>query len=455
MHSSRSYTVLVSLLVGAIILYLTVSSKGLISSGMAAGACAIIILGFVPTLVYFNSTSEQKLIPLLPLHALFYAVAYGMTVFSGHIMWYGVDDDVISYSIFLTVAGLVVLFFGYYGSRRALSNVKPLRLSANTSDNRLFFLGWFFYTFYILCFYIPGLAQIPTISQMIEPAGSLGIGVLISQALKGHGNRFHRLIIYFLALPLLLIVRTSTGALYLPMITVVFVSVLYWQQKRRILWYLITPAIALLLLLNPIKSQFRALTWSGEFTKITPIEKGVLLLDFVSAQYLHQGGRDIDLVPEANVNRLACINLLAGVVARSPDPVPYWMGGSYATLFVSFIPRILWPDKPVNTISVEFGHRYGFMPEYDTTTAFNMPWLVEFYANFGVVGVLCGMLFIGILLRYLMQKLCPPNPSTLESVLGLTLVVRLWFPEQSFSIVGGGLFLTTVVFYLLLKKMSK
>jgi hypothetical protein len=56
-----------------------------------------------------------------------------------------------------------------------------------------------------------------------------------------------------------------------------------------------------------------------------------------------------------------------------------------------------------------FGHRYGLVFNTDNTTSLNMPQLVEMYANFGMVGVVFGMMALGLLYRLLMELFIHPE----------------------------------------------
>jgi hypothetical protein len=62
----------------------------------------------------------------------------------------------------------------------------------------------------------------------------------------------------------------------------------------------------------------------------------------------------------------------------------------------AFIPRLIWPDKPSVTRGAWFSTRLGlFQTEADATTSIGMTAVGELYWNFGLPGVLLGMLAIG------------------------------------------------------------
>jgi hypothetical protein len=74
-------------------------------------------------------------------------------------------------------------------------------------------------------------------------------------------------------------------------------------------------------------------------------------------------------------------------------------GETMAYVSYAFIPRLLWPDKPSLSKSSWFTVYLGFSPrEAEATTATGITATGELYWNFGIIGVVSGMLFIGILI---------------------------------------------------------
>ncbi len=154
------------------------------------------------------------------------------------------------------------------------------------------------------------------------------------------------------------------------------------------------------------------------------------------------------------VNRLAHIATFRYVIAATPEIVPYWSGDSYRTLWTSFIPRALWPGKPQATIGQDFGHRYGLLETYDMGTSRNLPWLIEFYANFGTLGVLAGMFFVGVFFRILLQKLRVPTSVPMEHVLAVTITFSLFYAESNFALMVGGMLPVYIVFIVLVRLLT-
>ena len=152
---------------------------------------------------------------------------------------------------------------------------------------------------------------------------------------------------------------------------------------------------------------------------------------------------------EVVATRTAHVDLFADVIRQTPESVPYWGGYTYVSLVGSFVPRILWPDKPQKITGQDFGHRYGYLYENDRSTSINLPFLVEFYANFGENGVYIGMFIIGVILAVLQRTLNRPRQTWVRSLCGLVLLLPLVTNiESDFSLIFGGLILNGLAMYL-------
>ena len=122
------------------------------------------------------------------------------------------------------------------------------------------------------------------------------------------------------------------------------------------------------------------------------------------------------------------------------------MGESYRPLVGAAIPRVLWPDKPIEDTGFRFGERYGFLKQSDHRTSLNLPWIVELRANFGIAGVLGGMALFGLLMALLDRVLNRPGARVPEAAVGIGLIAPLVYPESNFSVMTGSLPLALIAF---------
>jgi hypothetical protein len=80
---------------------------------------------------------------------------------------------------------------------------------------------------------------------------------------------------------------------------------------------------------------------------------------------------------------------------------------------------------------------------------------VEFYANFGEIGVLIGMTIVGLAYRLLDNDLNRAGQPLQVTICNLVLLVPLLNIESDFSLVFGGLFMNGVALWCLLVALSQ
>lgn len=423
-----------------------------ITSLQAAYASLIVMLGALPGVVFLLNKREAGLIPLMPLHGIFYALTFGMPVFSNKTAWLACGEDEINDALVLTIFGLLCLYLGYYAFRRLYGGLKPIR-SRNVSLHHQIKAAWILFGIFLAFQFFPILKSLPSVEQLSAPLGYLSLGIL---ALLAFGDQLPRrhLVLFVAAAVLTLVITTLSGSLAPTVLFLVFLGILYWNKKRHIPWHFILLATFIAILLNPIKSQFRDVTWYASGTSLSYYDKAMLLGGAVQEYY--SGPDVLGIISEdtSTVNRLAHISTFGYVINMTPSSVPYWSGDSYHTLWTSFIPRAFWPGKPQATIGQDFGHRYALIAQDNEWTSINLPWLIEFYANFGTLGVLAGMFFVGVFFRILVQKFRVPVSAPVEHVLAVTIMFGLFYAESNFALMAGGILSTYIAFIVLLRLLT-
>jgi hypothetical protein len=91
-----------------------------------------------------------------------------------------------------------------------------------------------------------------------------------------------------------------------------------------------------------------------------------------------------------------CYELLEFTMQEFPGNHSYLLGSGFVPAFLFFIPRSIWPDKPIASGGVITDLYY-----HTTTPTNNIPNTIvgEMYMNFGVFGVFFGLLLIGMIVR--------------------------------------------------------
>lgn len=112
---------------------------------------------------------------------------------------------------------------------------------------------------------------------------------------------------------------------------------------------------------------------------------------------------------------------VASVIVRDcPARVPFQGGWSIAQIFITYVPRILWKDKPDLASGKFVTDNFGGGPLIASNTG--ATWIGELWFNFGWSGVVIGMLLMGVYFRILHEMLFKPGavmPAQIMSVIVL------------------------------------
>ncbi|HLH78555.1 MAG TPA: hypothetical protein VKV28_17270 [Candidatus Binataceae bacterium] len=237
----------------------------------------------------------------------------------------------------------------------------------------------------------------------------------------------------WLATALLVGLEMVQGYLATPATYVIVILIAYLHVRRRIPWATLLALVPLLVLLTGIKGVFRQALpgWERASTAAKLEAYALAARSTWDDPALYDQWR-------ALMSRMSDINIFAVVIEQTPREVPYWKGQSYWLLAWSLVPRFLMPGKPL--LFADFGQRYGIVARYDDHTAINFPMLVEFYANFGIAGVVIGMFMVGMLCRVLEEMFVDAPYSDAAFALQSALLVQfLWAVELALETSLGAL----------------
>ncbi len=425
-------------------------------------ALAVIWLGTVPTLIHLCDPHRSQ-IPFFPLVGLFYASNFGLPLFAADRPFDDGDvllriEGVSTTCLWLGIAGMTCLLTGFYTGRSFFkTRLRGMRISGDWNAPQFRMMMWVYLVIYFAYRFVPALKAIPTANHLLSPFGYLGFGFFFTLFVNRRLSFLEGLIIWGGMVPVEVAFRLSSGSIAEAMVFGLFFSLIAIRTAPKLAALAFILAVLTFTIFNPVKGTYRAITWyaseSGGSGPQSAYEKCLLL---VQLAYEYHFGMLNSQEHHAEVlaslaGRLSSVSVLSVVVDETPSHVPFWNGESYLPLFTKLIPRALWPDKPVDDMGNQFGHRYGLLGDNDMATSLNLPWMVEMYANFGRWGICLGMALVGVALAALDKIFNRLKPNPIELVIGATLLLQLIYQESSFSLMAGDFAILLVVVFIALR----
>jgi hypothetical protein len=429
-------------------------------------ASCIIILVTIPAWRYFSG--RDRATPFLLFFGGIYTVYYALPIFlleeysRAYPFTRVIPDVFVERALFLALVGLSALFIGYYAVASKVYFQTVPKISLIWKNFKILkLIAGFFGCVGVLIYFVNMAVKFPlSIQQAINFLGNLSmisIAIFFILQLTGHLGMCGRGFLWIILIPIRVIAGMGTGATFQIIVVPLLLVIIYSTLKHRITWRVIVIVGIALAILRPAQIEFRELTWGGVAADVSPIEKAALYIRTTKNVLTGESISYSDAVG-ITVSRLSYLMTFAEVIELTPATVPYWRGVTYYPLLFKLIPRFFYPDKPLDETGQYFGHLYGFLNPSDATTSYNLSQLVEFYANFGVIGILLGMFLLGLLYRTLQHVFIHPSMG-IGSVVAYTYIFTLLVDiESGLSALLGGLLWTFVflgIIHLTIKKAEQ
>jgi hypothetical protein len=105
------------------------------------------------------------------------------------------------------------------------------------------------------------------------------------------------------------------------------------------------------------------------------------------------------------------IHNFAHIYSMTPSVLPYQYGATYSYLAITWIPRVIWPEKPqANAANNYYAVAYEISTEEGIKhSSFGVSLIAEGYMNFGVAGVFLIMIVLGGVLATLQHVFAGPS----------------------------------------------
>lgn len=451
------------------------STRILLASGLVAGAIAllwalgddvainqkvlasvVILVSTAPFCLHISNRNRSPYM-IFELNCSWYAICFGMNGFFDvpqRSLMVSADSGI--HALQLSLLAILTQIAAFAAARnwifRDYRTFNPL---GSLQSGQVVVFAWIVTGFATAAILVPALANLPSIGLLTQISSFVGSGTLFALYLMGRLDILSTTLFFLAVIPLETVTRLNTGSVSHVMLYYMMMFVIRLAVRNRISVFLPLVIFGAFILVNPVKMQYRKLVWNPQVSsQMSSIDKTRLIIELMDGYWL-AGTQGNERVEENLRGRTDNLYLLRVVQDSTPSYVPYWNGETYESAVYILIPRILWPDKPTINTGNSFGHRYFILHENDLTTALNLPWIIEAYANFGVEGIVVVFTLLGIMFGFLKQSFGHPGINRLNSCLFLCLTIPLTVPESSLVSMWGGLLLSLALFVALAKLLAE
>jgi hypothetical protein len=368
-------------------------------------AWSIFVFGTFPMLQYLFKRSSSYL-PVIELILLSYVNAFALPVFFQTeqklaVKMLYVDELPVTQTLFLALIGMVALYVGYKIASSLFKNLKVPRININVRNPILVIYG------FVLCilFIFSWKFSFGPFQGLINILVNRDLGVALLALLyfrNSMGFRSKVFTIFLLVILVLIGVSTSMTQAMLQPIMVWFICRWMVTGKLEVKYFII--GIVLIFLIQPVKLEYRKAFWGMQDQLSTLQQVGIISVLFVNYWFI---STDVK-VDKSSTSRSSLLLQTAHVVDWTPNVVSYRNGETLSTFLVAWIPRPLWPGKPISQqANIYYAIDYGVTTRQGIKkTMFGVGHLGEIFMNFGATGIMPIYFIIGMftyLLIYLLR----------------------------------------------------
>lgn len=220
--------------------------------------------------------------------------------------------------------------------------------------------------------------------------------------------------------------------------------------------------VFLMVLIQPVKLQYRNYVFGQTDLSYFDRLEGIGLI--FSNYWINGSKGSGELAVSSFTSRTNLLLQTAHIVDMTPRTVPFSQGSSYTYLLITFVPRILWPDKPS---AQDSSNQYAVNYEIATSeglkrTSYGVGFIGEAYMNFGFIGAPAVFFILGALtcLPFYSLTRLPSRYQNIgkiriggipETALLLTIFLKFLQVGSSVSDVYGGIVQLVIIQYIFLK----
>lgn len=357
----------------------------------------VFVLGTLPILIFLDR--NKRGVPIVELIILAYVLAFSLPIFfeteNRIINTTLIPEDLpVAMCLIMTMVAIVSLWIG---SRIAPAIFKTLGVpifSIQCDNNRLFYFGASIVLIGLMIRELElGVLKAPL---TIAFSPELGIALIALLYYTGQLSSINR----WLALVILVssvvfgVESARTQSVLLPFIIWFFCR---WLVNKKAIILPILAGLIVFVLFQPVKLEYRNIVSVGDISASGSFERLRLLGNLFDDYWLSlNSGRQVE---ESTFTRTSLLLQTSHVIDMTPKVVPFKNGSTLEFMYITLIPRFIWPDKPTaQEANVDFAIDYGITTVEGTqTTMFGVGHLGDAFMNFGAYGILPLFILIGII----------------------------------------------------------
>jgi len=410
----------------------------------------------IPWLSYQNWRRERREgLPVFAMIALMYWIYYGLQLFWGDRAievadWASgreAEPEKITEAVALTLLGVFTLWLGLKSRLGArLAPRRDIELSINPS--RLSYVRLVLVLSSVLSFSEPSLLLFGSgvrqpLGIVISTVPMLAFMLLFRRYLRGEANSLDKLLIVAF-----LVARSlgglSSGWLGSFASIIIVCAAAYVAERHRMPRIALIAVVVFILFFQVGKNDFRNAYWTqpNEASKIERVSFWVnSSLELWRDALTDSSGTSVQTLFGRSLSRVSLLTQSANVLEQTPRVVPYQYGRLYSYLFITWIPRFVWPNKPsVSEANQFYQVTYGVTNEEDLdSVAIAVGVLIEAYISFGWLGVVVIMFLLGIFFDFYLRLFFGPSSGTVLSSLGIVLLPQILGIESQMAVYLGGI----------------
>lgn len=186
---------------------------------------------------------------------------------------------------------------------------------------------------------------------------------------------------------------------------VIMLLICYGKYRPRLPWKPLLVYVVLILVSVPFNLKFRSLAQEKQG------EGSLALTSQALSQTVSDKGSTSDAIATWAPTRLRQIDNVAVVVRDTPRLHPMLHGRDLLiSPAVVLIPRALWPEKPVVATGLDFAREY-LGQRSTVTSSTGVTQIGDLFRNFGLAGVVIGMVLLGMIFGGLSRAVQRTSPT--------------------------------------------